>query len=194
MNRYILIRRLRGPAFLLLVGFIALLHQMDVVYHMAGGCCWPLFADSLGCAAAGRARARLEVEGLSARAIPAFRGQGARMRRASAAPPAAPPTAAGTSIVPATLDELERIERRTVMSSVPPYTPPGGGAPPPYDPKTQWRVYREQQQAAWRAQRDAWKAQRHAWKAALRLAMPQGSVDRRPHPAGRRLASLRCWL
>jgi DUF4097 and DUF4098 domain-containing protein YvlB len=43
--------------------------------------------------------------------------------------------------------------------------PPGGGVPPPYDPKTQWRVYREQQRAAWRAQRDAWRAQRHAWKA-----------------------------
>ena len=51
------------------------------------------------------------------------------------------------------------------MSSTPPYTPPGGGAPPPYDPKTQWRVYREQQRAAWRAQREAWRAQRHAWKA-----------------------------
>lgn len=50
------------------------------------------------------------------------------------------------------------------MSSVPPNMPPGG-APPPYDPKTQWRVYREQQKAAWRAQRDAWRAQRHAWKA-----------------------------
>ena len=40
------------------------------------------------------------------------------------------------------------------MSSVPPNTPPGGGPPPPYppyDPKTQWRVYREQQRAAWRA-------------------------------------------
>ena len=49
----------------------------------------------------------------------------------------------------------------------PPNTPPGGGAPPPYppyDPKTQWRVYREQQKAAWRAQRDAWKAQRYAAK------------------------------
>jgi len=44
--------------------------------------------------------------------------------------------------------------------------PPGGGAPPPYyDPKTQWRVYREQQKAAWRAQRDAQRAQRDAWKA-----------------------------
>ena len=53
------------------------------------------------------------------------------------------------------------------MSSVPPNMPPGGGMPPypPYDPKTQWRVYREQQKAAWRAQRDAWKAQQQAWKA-----------------------------
>jgi len=51
------------------------------------------------------------------------------------------------------------------MSSVPPNVPPGGGPPPPYDPKMQWRVYREQQRAAWRAQRDAWRAQRHAWKA-----------------------------
>ncbi len=53
------------------------------------------------------------------------------------------------------------------MSGVPPTTPPGGAPPPypPYDPKTQWRVYREQQRAAQRAQRDAWKAQRYAWKA-----------------------------
>jgi len=53
------------------------------------------------------------------------------------------------------------------MSSVPPNTPPGGGSGPipPYDPKTQWRVYREQQKAAWRAQRDAWKTQHYAWKA-----------------------------
>lgn len=50
------------------------------------------------------------------------------------------------------------------MSSQPPFTPPGG-TPPPYDPRTQWRVYREQQRAAWRAQRDAWKAQQHAMKA-----------------------------
>ncbi len=53
------------------------------------------------------------------------------------------------------------------MSSVPPNMPPGGPPPPfpPYDPRTQWRVYREQQRAAWRAQREAWKAQRHVWKA-----------------------------
>jgi len=53
------------------------------------------------------------------------------------------------------------------MSTTPPNMPPGGAPPPfpPYDPKTQWRVYREQQKAAWRAQREAWKAQRHAMKA-----------------------------
>src|SRR5580658_9269969 len=57
------------------------------------------------------------------------------------------------------------------MSSVPPNTPPNtppGGPPPgysPYDPKTQWRIYREQQKAAWRAQRDAMRAQRYAAKA-----------------------------
>lgn len=51
--------------------------------------------------------------------------------------------------------------------STPPNTPPGvpPGGVPPYDPKMQWRVYREQQRAAWRAQRDAWRAQRQAWKA-----------------------------
>jgi DUF4097 and DUF4098 domain-containing protein YvlB len=46
--------------------------------------------------------------------------------------------------------------------------PPGGSPPPPfppYDPKTQYRVYKEQQKAAWRAQREAWKAQHRAAKA-----------------------------
>jgi DUF4097 and DUF4098 domain-containing protein YvlB len=50
------------------------------------------------------------------------------------------------------------------MSGFPPNMPPGS-PPPPNDPKTQWRYYREQQRAAWRAQRDAMRAQRHAWKA-----------------------------
>ncbi len=52
------------------------------------------------------------------------------------------------------------------MSTTPPNNP--GGTPPPYPPydaKAQYRAYREQQKAAWRAQRDAWKAQSHAWKA-----------------------------
>jgi len=40
MSRYILIRRLRGPAFLLLVGVIALLNQADI---LTWGHAWPLF-------------------------------------------------------------------------------------------------------------------------------------------------------
>ena len=54
------------------------------------------------------------------------------------------------------------------MSSIPPTPPPGGNTQPPYPPydsKAQYRAYREQQKAAWRAQRDAWKAQSQAWKA-----------------------------
>ncbi|MGD0829340.1 MAG: DUF4097 family beta strand repeat-containing protein [Terracidiphilus sp.] len=54
------------------------------------------------------------------------------------------------------------------MSTTPPNMPPAGGAPPPfppYDSKNQWRVYKEQQKAAWRAQRDAWRTQQRAMKA-----------------------------
>lgn len=39
MSRYILIRRLRGPAFLLLIGVIALLNQADI---LSWGHAWPL--------------------------------------------------------------------------------------------------------------------------------------------------------
>ena len=40
MNRYIFIRRLRGPAFLMLVGAIALLAQLHI---LGWGKSWPLF-------------------------------------------------------------------------------------------------------------------------------------------------------
>ena len=40
MNRYIMIRRLRGPAFLLLVGVIALLAQAHILSWAKS---WPLF-------------------------------------------------------------------------------------------------------------------------------------------------------
>jgi hypothetical protein len=47
MSRYIMIRRLRGPAFLLLVGVLALLHQMGIIgnfWHLF----WPLLLIMLG--------------------------------------------------------------------------------------------------------------------------------------------------
>ncbi len=40
MNRYMMIRRLRGPAFLLLVGVLALLDQANI---LSWGKSWPLF-------------------------------------------------------------------------------------------------------------------------------------------------------
>jgi hypothetical protein len=40
MNRYLMIRRLRGPAFLLLLGVCALLHQLNLLSVWRA---WPLF-------------------------------------------------------------------------------------------------------------------------------------------------------
>jgi hypothetical protein len=47
MNRYILIRRLRGPAILLLIGVIALLHTSGVI-HSFWHLFWPLLLIMLG--------------------------------------------------------------------------------------------------------------------------------------------------
>lgn len=59
MSRYILIRRLRGPAFLLLVGFIALMSQAHI---MSWGHSWPLFLILAGVLALAE-RAALATEG-----------------------------------------------------------------------------------------------------------------------------------
>lgn len=47
MNRYILIRRLMGPAILLLIGVIALLHEAGIVDHW-GHLFWPLLLILIG--------------------------------------------------------------------------------------------------------------------------------------------------
>jgi DUF4097 and DUF4098 domain-containing protein YvlB len=79
------------------------------------------------------------------------------------------------------------------MASTPP--PPGGNPPgrppgqppygPPYgtpyggDPRDYWRYQKEQNKAAWRAQRDVWRAQRDALRAqnrALRVPSVAGPV------------------
>jgi hypothetical protein len=59
MSRYILIRRLRGPAFVLLVGFIALMAQAHI---MSWGRSWPLFLILAGVLALAE-RAALAAEG-----------------------------------------------------------------------------------------------------------------------------------
>ena len=47
MSRYILIRRLRGPAILLLMGTLALLHQMGAIPYF-WRLFWPLLLITLG--------------------------------------------------------------------------------------------------------------------------------------------------
>lgn len=47
MNRYILIRRLRGPAILLLLGILALLDETGVIDHF-WGLFWPLLLIMIG--------------------------------------------------------------------------------------------------------------------------------------------------
>ena len=47
MSRYILIRRLRGPAILLLIGVLALLHQVGALAHF-WRLLWPLLLILIG--------------------------------------------------------------------------------------------------------------------------------------------------
>jgi hypothetical protein len=47
MSHYIMIRRLRGPAILLLIGGVALLDQTGVIHHFWGWF-WPLLLIMLG--------------------------------------------------------------------------------------------------------------------------------------------------
>jgi len=95
MSRYILIRRLRGPAFLLLVGALALLNQADI---LSWGKSWPFFLILAG------------VLALAERAALAAEGPGYGQTPYAGAPYAAP--AAGqapetTAIVPAHAEEYE---------------------------------------------------------------------------------------
>jgi len=103
MSRYLLIRRLRGPAFLLLLGILALLHQTGAVDHFWRWF-WPLSLILWGVLLLAE-RAALEVEG-----YPQTYPDGAYP---GAYPPGPHPGGGagptpGTSIVPANSDDLER--------------------------------------------------------------------------------------
>jgi hypothetical protein len=103
VNKYFLIRRLRWPAILMLIGVIALLHQMGAIEHF-----WHLFIPLL--------LILLGVLMLAERAVLAAEGgfppyPGASYPGAidpSAAQPVAPqPPATSTSIVPARTQPFE---------------------------------------------------------------------------------------
>jgi len=95
MSHYILIRRLRGPAFLLLVGVIALLNQMGI---LGWGHAWPLFLILAGV---------LLLAERAALASEDYQPYGYGPQGVAAAPPVQPGTPAppGTSIVPANADD-----------------------------------------------------------------------------------------
>ncbi len=114
MNRYVLIRRLRGPAFLLLLGIVALLHQTGVVYHFWHWF-WPLALILWGVLLLAE-RAALEVDGYPqvypdpsypVGAYPPGPNPGSGMGPGVGPMPPVPP-APGTAIVPANSDDLER--------------------------------------------------------------------------------------
>ena len=88
MNRYIMIRRLRWPAILLLIGVLALLHQAGVIAHF-WRLFWPLLLIMLGLLLLAE-RAALAAEGDSPyfgvpwQNTPQGSGQGAPQSRPSA--------------------------------------------------------------------------------------------------------------
>jgi hypothetical protein len=106
MSRYILIRRLRGPAFLLLIGIVALLHQTGVVYHM-WRLFWPLALILWGLLLLAE-RAALELEGYPpAYGDPSYPG-GPYAQPPGAGPGQGVPPSPGSAIVPANPDDLKR--------------------------------------------------------------------------------------
>jgi hypothetical protein len=105
MSRYLLIRRLRGPAFLLLIGLVALLHQTGVVNH-GWRLFWPLALILWGVMLLAE-RAALEVEGYpdpyGNAPYPGGQAAGAQPGTQSSTVPAS----TSTSIVPATPDDYQ---------------------------------------------------------------------------------------
>jgi hypothetical protein len=109
MNRYIFIRRLRGPAFLMLVGVIALLAQAHI---LSWGRSWPLYLILAGVLALAE-RAALSADGnlpYPGQYQGQYPGQYPGAPYSAAGDPLAgaqPPAPAGTSIVPAHSHDFE---------------------------------------------------------------------------------------
>jgi Domain of unknown function (DUF5668) len=102
MNRYILIRRLMGPAILLLIGVLALLHQADIIssfWHLF----WPLLLILVGVIKLAE-RAALASEPYPEIPYAGYQPYpGAPMGT-----PAQPPAPPETSIVPANRNDIDR--------------------------------------------------------------------------------------
>ncbi len=104
MSRYILIRRLRGPAFVLLVGVIALMAQANI---LSWGRSWPLFLIVAGLLLLAE-RAALSAEGYPPYPGGPWQGGPQGAPYADAMNPAGQGAQqAGTAMVPSPPHELE---------------------------------------------------------------------------------------
>jgi hypothetical protein len=108
VNRYILLRRLRGPVVLLLIGVLALLHQAHVIdnfWHLF----WPLLLISFGLLLLAE-RAVLSADDNYSAPYPGSAYPGAPgPAAATAAPqPTSPPNQAESAIVRTHWQELDR--------------------------------------------------------------------------------------
>lgn len=99
MNRYILIRRLYGPAFLLLVGVNALLNQMEI---LSWGHSWPLYLILAG------VLKLAERTALAGDGAPAYPPQPTPYSSQPATP--TPPNAPGTSLTPVRYELVKKDE------------------------------------------------------------------------------------
>ena len=101
MSRYMMIRRLRGPAFLLLVGVNALLAQTHI---LGWGRSWPFYLILAGVIALAE-RAALATDG--AMTQPPYPGSPYPGAPYTGDPAAQPPATESTSIVPARTHSFE---------------------------------------------------------------------------------------
>ncbi|MGA9670153.1 MAG: DUF5668 domain-containing protein [Terracidiphilus sp.] len=104
MNRYILIHRLRVPAFLLLIGVLALLHQLGVLDHF-WRLFWPLAFILAGCILLAE-RFVLDTDGFPPMPYPGAPVTGAPNYPGQAPAQYTAPTS--TAIVPAESHDLDK--------------------------------------------------------------------------------------
>ncbi len=106
MNSWLMIRRMRGPAFLLLFGLTALLHEWHI---LSFGQSWPLYLVLAGVLALAERAAFTQPDESQMPPYPPYGGTYPPQPPASGwqtTPPAAP----GTTIVPAAPAEIDRTE------------------------------------------------------------------------------------
>lgn len=110
MNRYYMIRRLTGPAFILLTGVLAMLNEWTSLgFHKT----WPLYIILAGLLALGRRWALAQEEAADGYGYPYAQGGYPPPQPAGYPPAPTQPTTPGTSIVPSAPTGIDAGEGRS---------------------------------------------------------------------------------